>query len=57
MKKTKTIDPSSRDDPQHGFSLIILDYRQFDVDSQARIRRGRDEAARIRVALTGFLSP
>ena len=43
--------------PHHGLSLIILDYRQFDVDSQGRIRRGRDEEARIRAALTGFLSP
>jgi hypothetical protein len=42
--------------PQHGLNLVILDYSQFDVDSRGRIRRGRDEEARIRTALAAFLN-
>ena len=41
--------------PQHGLNLIVIDYSQFDVDGQGRIRRGRDEEARVRAALSSFL--
>ena len=43
--------------PANGFQLLILDYTRFDVDPNGRIRRGRDEEARLRAALAGYLSP
>jgi hypothetical protein len=37
--------------------MRLAGYTRFDVDPNGRIRRGRDEEARLRVALAGYLSP
>lgn len=41
--------------PANGLRLLVLKFSDFEVDSQGRLRRGKDEENRLRIALATCL--